>query len=121
MFKIENNDIYYIQEPMIDWIHYGKVFIAEPTEIENQLQIKKFNIEIGLHEHCDELTEFEYNGKIYSVENGFFTAEPAEPVVPIYVPTQLDRIESLLLEKKSAIAEAAIDNYTLELIESGAL
>lgn len=119
MFKIENNDIFYIQEPMIDWIHYGKVYIVEPTEIKNQLQIKKFNIETGLHEHCDELTEFKYNGKIYPVENGFFTMELAEPVQP--EPTQLDRIESLLLEEKSAIVEAAIDQYTLELIQEGAL
>lgn len=117
MFRVENNDIYYIQEPMINWIHYGKVFIAELTEVENQLQIKKFNIITGLHEHCDELTEFEYNGKIYPVENGFFTVEPAEPVIPVYVPTQLDRIEAAVLQSKQDI----IDEYTLELLESGAL
>lgn len=121
MFKIENDDIFYIQEPMTIQVHYGKVYVAESTEIKNQLQVKKFNIETGLHEHCDELTEFEYNGKIYPVENGFFTVEPTELIVPTYVPTQLDRIESLLLEDKAGIQQEAIDNYTLELIESGVL
>lgn len=117
MFRIEDNDIYYIQEPMIDWVHYGKVIIAEPTGIENQLQIKKFNEELGIHEPYYELTEFEYNGKIYSIENGLFTYIPEiiEEVVP--EPTQLDRIEAAVLQSKQEI----IDEYTLELLESGVL
>ena len=117
MFRIENNDIYYIQEPMIDWIHYGKVFIAEPTEIENQLQIKKFNGELGIHEPSSELTEFEYNGRIYSVTNGLFTYVPEIVEETVSEPTQLDRIEAAVNKTQQDI----IDEYTLELIESGAL
>ena len=65
----------------------------------------------------DKILELFLNDKIYPVENGFFTVEPAEPVVPVYVPTQLDRIEAAVLQSKQDI----IDEYTLELLESGAL
>ena len=117
MFKIENNNIFYKEESMIDWVHFGKVIIVDPTDTALEMEIKKFNLETETFEHCDELTEFEYNGKIYSVENGFFTVEPAEPVTPVYVPTQLDRIEAAVNQSKQDI----IDEYTLELLESGAL
>ena len=40
-----------------------------------------------------------------------------EPVTPVYVPTQLDRIEAAVNQSKQDI----IDEYTLELLESGAL
>ena len=36
-------------------------------------------------------------------------------------PTQLDRIEAAVNAKNEEIAQAAIDNYTLELMEGGLL
>jgi hypothetical protein len=117
MFKIENNNIFYKEEPMIDWVHFGKVIIVDSTDIALEMEIKKFNLETETFEHYDGLIEYNYNGKIYPVENGFFTVEPAEPVTPVYVPTQLDRVEAAVLQSKQDI----IDEYTLELLESGAL
>ena len=122
MFKIEENNIFYRFNEDSDWMHYGKVIVADHTEEKNVMEIKKFNLQTEVHEHCDELQEYLVGGKIYPVVNGFFTVDPVEKIEePAKELTQLDRIESLLLEEKSAIAEAAIDNYTLELIESGAL
>ena len=103
MFKIENNDIFYKEEPMIDWVHFGKVIIVDSTDTDFEMEIKKFNLETETFEHYNDLIEYNYNGKIYPVENGFFTVEPTELIVPTYVPTQLDRIESLLLEDKAGI------------------
>lgn len=36
-------------------------------------------------------------------------------------PTQLDRIESMVAKSQEEIAQEAIDNYTLELIEGGVI
>lgn len=41
--------------------------------------------------------------------------------LPKPAPTQLDRIESAVNAKNEEIAQAAIDNYTLELMEGGLL
>lgn len=120
MFKIENGNIYYIEKPMIDWILYGKEVIVVSTDTKYQVEIKKFNIDTEDFEHYDGLKEYEINGKVYDVINGFITVDPPEPL-PEPEPSQLDRIESLLLEEKVEIQQEAIDNYTLELIESGAL
>lgn len=43
-------------------------------------------------------------------------AEPTEPE-----PTQLDRIEAAVAKSNEEIANAAIDAYTMELIEGGVL
>lgn len=45
--------------------------------------------------------------------------EPVEPPTP--EPTQLDRIEEKLNQSQAEIANAAIDAYTMELMESGVL
>lgn len=37
------------------------------------------------------------------------------------IPTQLDRIESLVAKSQEEIAQEARDNYTLELIEGGVI
>lgn len=57
-------------------------------------------------------------GMIYDEETGIFS-EPPEPEPP--QPTQLDRIEELAKAKNADIAQSAIDNYTMELIEGGLL
>lgn len=46
-----------------------------------------------------------------------YTPEPA----PEPEPTQLDIIQEAVLKKNEDIAQAAIDTYTLELIEGGIL
>lgn len=46
-----------------------------------------------------------------------YTPEP----VPEPEPSQLDRIEEAVTAKNQDIAQAAIDTYTLELIEGGIL
>lgn len=43
-------------------------------------------------------------------------SDPSEPQ-----PTQLDRIESMVAKSQEEIAQEAIDNYTLELIEGGVI
>lgn len=64
----------------------------------------------------------EYEVRTYS--NGTVVKEvimpevvPVEPIEP--VPTQLDRIESMVAKSQEEIAQEAIDAYTLELIEGG--
>lgn len=56
-------------------------------------------------------------GMVYNPETGEFT----DYVPPVYVPTQLDRIE---LQVKTSYTEAqnqAVDQYTEELLEGGIL
>lgn len=104
MFELRNNDeIWYKSVSMYDWILYGKLYVVEPTEIENQLVIKKFDFESRTYEITNDFTEYEYNGKVYSVADGMFEIEP-EPV-PDPQPTQSDRIEENQLILMEAMAE----------------
>lgn len=57
-------------------------------------------------------------GKKYN--NGAWEELPPQPA-PEPEPSQLDRIEEAVTAKNQDIAQAAIDNYTLELIEGGIL
>lgn len=61
---------------------------------------------------AEEVTDEEFAEAQASVK----AAEPTEPE-----PTQLDRIETAVNAKNEEIAQAAIDNYTLELMEGGLL
>lgn len=63
---------------------------------------------------CDETVKI---GMVYNPEIDKFI----ENIHPIenYVPSQLDRIESMILKSQEQIAQEARDAYTLELINSG--
>lgn len=69
---------------------------------------------------CDDSVRI---GMIYDHETNTFSEyippEPEPQTEPI--PTQLDRIEAAVNAKNEEIAQAAIDNYTLELMEGGLL
>ena len=69
---------------------------------------------------CDDTVTL---GMIYDPETGTFSEYiPPEPEPqPEPTPTQLDRIEAAVNAKNEEIAQAAIDNYTLELMEGGLL
>ena len=57
-------------------------------------------------------------GKKYN--NGTWEELPPQPA-PEPEPSQLDIIQEAVLKKNEDIAQAAIDTYTLELIEGGIL
>lgn len=66
---------------------------------------------------CDDTVTL---GMVYDPETGSFSEYiPPEPE-PI-IPTQLDRIEAAVTASNKAIAQSAIDAYTLELMEGGIL
>lgn len=69
---------------------------------------------------CDDTVKL---GMIYDSETGEFSEYmPPEPEPqPEPAPTQLDRIEAAVTAKNEEIAQNAIDNYTLELMEGGIL
>ncbi len=59
-------------------------------------------------------------GMIYNAETESFSEYmPPEPEPP--QPTQLDRIESLLVQSVTDIENNAIDRYNLELVKEGVL
>ena len=62
-------------------------------------------------------------GMTYDAETGTFSEYiPSEPEpTPEPQPTQLDRIEVAAAARNEEIAQTAIDNYTLELMEGGLL
>lgn len=67
---------------------------------------------------CDDTVTL---GMVYDQETGEFSEYiPPEPEPePIQEPTQLDRIEAAVNASNEQIAKAAIDAYTLELLEGG--
>ncbi|MCI5679661.1 MAG: hypothetical protein MR278_06780 [Bacteroidales bacterium] len=69
---------------------------------------------------CDDTVTI---GMMYDPETGEFPEYiPPEPEPqPEPIPTQLDRIEAAVNAKNEEIVQAAIDNYTLELMEGGLL
>lgn len=112
MFEIRNEtEIWYKTPEMYDWILYGKLYVVEPTEIENQLAIKKFDFETKSYQITNEFTEYEYSGKVYSVADGMFEIEPEH--VPDPQPTQADRIEEnqlILMEAMATQYEESLEN-----------
>lgn len=69
---------------------------------------------------CDDTVKL---GMMYDPETGEFSEYiPPEPEPqPAQEQTQLDRIEAAVTAKNEEIAQTAIDNYTLELMEGGLL
>lgn len=67
---------------------------------------------------CDDTVTL---GMVYDPETGEFSEYiPPEPEPePVPEPTQLDRIEAAVTASNEQIAKAAIDAYTLELLEGG--
>lgn len=67
---------------------------------------------------CDDTVTL---GMVYDPETGEFSEYiPPEPEPePVPEPTQLDRIEAAVAASNEQIAKAAIDAYTLELLEGG--
>ena len=63
---------------------------------------------------CDESVEL---GMVYDPETGEFSEYIPAP----YIPTQADRIESLLNQRITETQEQAVDLYTQKLIEEGTL
>lgn len=69
---------------------------------------------------CDDTVTL---GMMYDPETGEFSEyiPPEHEPQPEPIPTQLDRIEAAVNAKNEEIAQAATDNYTLELMEGGLL
>lgn len=71
---------------------------------------------------CDDTIKL---GMAYDPETGVFSEyipeepEPEPEPEPVPEPTQLDRIEAAVTASNEQIAKAAIDAYTLELLEGG--
>lgn len=63
---------------------------------------------------CNESVEL---GMVYDPETGEFSEYIPAP----YIPTQADRIESLLNQRITETQEQAVDAYTQKLIEEGTL
>lgn len=87
-YKISGGNVYFKEDDMVDYSHWGGLYISEPTETENQYEVKKFDLAAGQYLHSNELTEWQGN----AVADGYFTVEP-EPA-PAPDPTQSDRIEA---------------------------
>lgn len=69
---------------------------------------------------CEETTVYRvFEDGTKEVACTFCKPKETEPVTP--QPTQLDRIEYAINKTQSEIAQEAIDNYTLELIEGGVI
>ena len=65
------------------------------------------------------LAEENMIGKTWDGEK--WNKPPETEPQPAPTPTQLDRIEAAVTAKNEEIAQTAIDNYTLELMEGGIL
>lgn len=89
MFTIIDENVFYKEGKMQDALHFGRLYIARTTDIENQLEIMKFDIEQKEYLHCDELNTFEIEGKSVAVVSGFATAvlRKPEPPPPAVVST----------------------------------
>ncbi len=73
---------------------------------------------------CDTIIEVEsvdVLGKIWNGETWEDEIIPEPEPTPEPQPTQLDRIEAAVTARNDEISQAAIDNYTLELMEGGLL
>lgn len=74
-FKIEGNDVFFKEGAMPSFSHFGRLYTAVPTGVENQYEIKKFQVETGQYEHTNDLTEFVVFNEVVSVVDGYCTAE----------------------------------------------
>jgi hypothetical protein len=66
----------------------------------------------------DDITNIEL-GMYYDIKTNNFIKSNSNNNLSIPEPTQLDRIESMILKSQEQITKEARDAYTLELINSG--
>lgn len=105
-FKIENGNVYFIEGEMPYFTHYGRLFAAVPTAIENQFEIKKFDSEEQQYIHSNELTSFEVYSQTVEVKDGFATAIPPTPeILPESTPepTNSDIMAKLAEQEQDAL------------------
>lgn len=112
MYKLCNDSVLFKEGEMPYFIHYGMLYIAQETEKTDTVitfEILKFNLETGKYEHTNEKTEFEIDGKIVPVVDGFATVE--------YTPEPM--LEPTLSEVEQAILQSVINSeYLIALQEN---
>lgn len=81
-FIITDGNVYFKEGNMVNYSHFGPEYISEPTETENQYEIKKFSLAEGQYVHTNELTDWMGN----AVTDGYYTLVP-EVIPQVYAPT----------------------------------
>ena len=123
MFKIEENIVYYRYSEGQNWFPYGKEVSVFPTDIDNQMEIKKFDLKSGEYVHCDDYDQWDYDGDIYTVIGGYFTAEvkPIPPTTEELIMQALTDIELTDLDNQMGqeLLSQQLTDIELLLLEKG--
>jgi len=108
-FKIIDGNVYFKNEGMGCFSHFGPLYVSEPTETENQHETKKFDLTTGEYQHTNELTEWQG----YTVTSGYYTYIPAASI-----PTDAEIIqaEMLLNQQDILINQAAHDEVLAAIL-----
>ena len=122
MFWIKEDMVFYKTERMTSAVLWGGLYLAEyisERQIEDnckeeRYEIKKFNLETEQYEHSDEKDEFEIDGKIVPVVDGFATVtkEP-EPIEPEPQPTEQEILMQTLADMELSNIEAQQERQML--------
>lgn len=114
MFEIRNKtEIWYKAKEMVDWIHYGSIFVAEPVEKE-KFAVKRFDMETGEYMLFTDCKTYLYNGVEYSVTDGYFTVPEKKEALPAYQPNDA---ELAIMEMQADMYEQQ-EQSNLTLMES---
>ena len=89
-YKVTGGNVYFKNGDMVDFSHWGPVYISEPTDTENRYEVKKFDLQSGAYQHTDELTEWEGN----AVTDGYYTFVP-ETIPEMYSPSTAEIAQML--------------------------
>lgn len=104
MFEVRNEaEIWYKADEMPEWVHFGLLRTASPSEKENEMVVQKFDFEKEKYAIDTVINSYEYNGTIYDVVNGYFTIKVAEE--EIGEPTDAKALQEEMLSNQEGIAE----------------
>ncbi|WMI82104.1 hypothetical protein [Anaerotignum sp. MB30-C6] len=123
-YFIKDGVVYYKTDSMTNPIMFGKIVCPILSEVNDEyevFEIKKFNTDTCKYEITNEFDEFEIKGEFVKVIDGKVKVPIKQGAEGTYEPTQLDRIEAMVVAKNEEIQKTAIDSYTLQLMEEGVL
>lgn len=123
-YFIKDDIVYYKTDSMTNPILFGKTvcpILSEANAEYEVFEIKRFNVDTCKYEITNEFDEFEIEGAVVNVIDGRVKVPVKQEDEGTYEPTQLDRIEAMVVAKNEEIEKTVIDSYTLQLMEEGVL
>lgn len=105
MYKIEGNNVFYKNDSMNQFIHYGLLYAMFATEENNTYEVRKFDEKEQSYLPATDISKWEMNGIEYELNESRFVCLPEPQAQAATYQFQFSEAETLIINALTEINE----------------